>query len=396
MKPFSTRLPWEQTPNLFTKLLQENREQSIPLVDLTESNPTQVGLFSSHNGTWLDSLCNPNNLQYQPNSQGLWKAREAIAQDYQLRGFSPNPHHLVLCASTSEAYSWLFQLLCNANQEVLCPRPSYPLFEHLAQLSLVHAKPYDLFYEDRWRLQVASLQQAVTPHTKAVIAVHPNNPTGSFLEKAEAHQLLGFCREHQLALIVDEVFLDYGIQPHPLRASSFVKEAKEQGVLCFVLSGLSKVLGMPQLKLGWICVMGPEPLRSQAQQGLEWIADTFLSVNTPVQWALPTLLSQRTDLQQKIHQRLSSNLLFLQQKTHDTACQILQAEGGWSAIVRLPNIMTEEEWVLLFLQEDHILCYPGHFFELPEEPYVIISLLVETHLFQEGVMRLVGRVSQTG
>ncbi len=393
---FSSRLPWELGQNQFSLLLTQKRQNHLFLLNLIETNMTKVGLFEDLPvREFLTPFLEPQILQYEPHPQGLLQAREAIAKDYaQSHGIKVDPQHLLLCASTSEAYAWLFQLLCDPQEEVLFPRPSYPLFDHLAGLCSVKMRHYDLIHQGRWYLEADSLEHVYTPKTKAMVIVHPHNPTGAFLQKQELEAIFQFCRERKMVLISDEVFFDYPLEPHAYKASSIASEAEEQGVLCFVLSGFSKVLGMPQMKLSWMYVTGPEPLRSQAQERLELISDTFLSVGTPIQWAASSLLENKNLLTGRIHHRLKENLNRLKDLLRDTACQLLAPEGGFSAMIRLPNIYSDEEWVLRFLEKEHVICHPGYFYDVSEGAYVVVSLLVEPKAFEEGMRRILNQVKE--
>lgn len=391
MVHFSSRLPWDQTDNRWTDVLVQKKASGVALLDLTQSNPLHVQL-SVPTGAGADVFPSVDLYSYRPDPRGLRSARECVAQYYAQKNIQIDPDHLVLCASTSEAYSWLFQLFCDANQEVLFPTPSYPLFEHLAGLALATPRSYSLFYDGMWNVDASFLQEALGPQTRALVAVHPNNPTGSYLKPHEMKWLLQYASHQGVPLIVDEVFLDY-----PLDAvvvpGSFAGVASVGETLCFVLSGASKVLGMPQIKLSWIYVTGTEPIRSQAQRNLEWIADTFLSVNGPVQQALPRLFLDGQARQQAILQRIQQNKRCLQDALKGTACHMLRIEGGWSAVVRLPSVLSSEEWALDLLMQDDVVVHPGHFFDFQQEAHVVLSLLPPVDVFSQGVQRVVDRVS---
>lgn len=364
-------------------------------------------------------------LHYEPTPRGLLPCREAVAAYYARRGISVNPDQLVLCASTSEAYGWLFQLLCDPGDGVLFPQPSYPLIDHLARLNGVHVIPYPLrFCGDHFVLDRSALEQqaqgmdAASPASqnkarpRALICVSPNNPTGSILRRSELHALWGLCRNRNLALIVDEVFSDYGLldpaappenQRDPRLPSvlteipfSSGRNSDDDPSLTFVLSGLSKVLGLPQLKLGWIHICGPEPLRSEAQDRLELIADTFLSVNTPVQQAAARLLSLQPQLGAALRSHLQSNLDRLRVVLQGSAVSALPVEGGWYAVLRVPAVLSDEDWALRLLQQDGVLVHPGYFFDLhePGMAFVVISLLTAEADFQAGLQALRDRVTQ--
>jgi aspartate/methionine/tyrosine aminotransferase len=385
------------------------REAGVPLLDLTVSNPTRA-LPELYPAELLAPLGQERGLRYEPSPQGAPEARQSIAAYYAARGIAVLPEHLILSASTSEAYTWLFQLLCEPGQSVLYPQPSYPLLEFLAGLSAVRLVPYPLHYEGgtegRWWLGIDALRQACTAETRSVVVVSPNNPTGSFLRTSELRALCALCRERGLALVVDEVFADYALpratadpaaaaarDPLVLSVLAAVQALGDQAPLCFVLSGLSKVVGLPQLKLGWVHVGGPEPLRQRAQDSLELIADTFLSVGTPVQLATPQLLLEQPRVRAAIWTRLRDNLEILRAAVHDSACQLLAVEGGWYAVLRLPRLLSEEDWALLLLEQDGVLVHPGYFYDFAKEAYLVLSLLCAPAVLAEGARRLVARVA---
>jgi hypothetical protein len=401
---FSSRLPWDAPENRLSHLLRELRTEGAPVLDLTESNPTSVGLFSdgadgAAGQDLLRALADPRALRYQPTPRGLPAARAAVAGYYARRGIPVDPDHLVLCASTSEAYAWIFQLLCDAGDEVLFPQPSYPLFSHLAGLCLVRLVPYPLFYEGHWRIDLHALETAISPRTRAVLLVSPNNPTGSILRRADLDALESLCQGRDLCLIADEVFGDY-VFSRAARGGQGADEADHVPSLInaaprvptFTLSGLSKVLGLPQLKLGWIHVSGPA--RDLVQDRLELIADTFLSVGAPVQWAAETLLGQQPRVAGAIRRRVEEGFALLRARCQGSACQLLHAEGGWYGVLRVPRVMSEEEWVLTLLEQDRVLCHPGYFFDFPEEAYLIISLLPPPQVLDEGIGRILQRVAR--
>ena len=395
---FSSRLPWQRLTNRITLLQAELRAAGVPLLDLVVSNPTRA-LPELYPESLLAPLASPDALRYEPSPQGAYSTRQAIAEYYQSRGVAVDPDHLVLCASTSEAYLWLFQLLCNPGDEVLFPEPSYPLLPFLGNLASVDIVPYPLRYDGRFHVSVAELKAAISSRSRAIVAVHPNNPTGTYLRETEATALLQLCAQHGMALLIDEVFSDYAfVDPSPqegprlLSLASLPDSLRDIPALRFVLSGFSKVLGLPQLKLGWIAVCGPEPLRTEAQNRLELVADTFLSVGTPIQLAAPKLLQHRPTLVAGIRRRITASLEVLREHFDGTAVSVLPVEGGWYAVLRLPRILTEEQWVLRLLGEDHLLLHPGYFFDFPDEAYVIVSLLAAPHDLAEGARRLLLRL----
>lgn len=319
------------------------------------------------------ALADPRALRYQPLPQGLEWAREAVAAYY---GGRVSPERILLTSSTSEAYGYLFKLLTDPGDEVLVPRPSYPLFEFLAGMELVHVVQYPLGRFDE-------IARYASSRSRAVVVVNPNNPTGSFLKREDAALLIEFCRDRGLAIISDEVFSDYGFGHDAARVTSL---AGVEDVLTFSLSGLSKVAGMPQMKLGWIVVSGPAELRHAAMERLELIADTYLSVSTPVQWAAPKLLELGRSVQQAIRERTAENLRLLGQ-----SCFLgrFEPEGGWYAVMEVPRTRSEEEWVLELLEYDDVLVQPGFFYDFDDEAYMVLSLLTPTDVFVEGLTRIV-------
>jgi alanine-synthesizing transaminase len=383
---FSSRLDWAAGQNKLARMLEDKRSAGAEVLDLTESNPTVAGL-SYGSERVLAAFADPRWLRYEPSPAGILAARVAVSQYYS--GLVP-VDRILLTASTSEAYGFLFKLLADPGDEILAPRPSYPLFDFLAALDSVRIEPYPLVYHCGWAIDFEALASRVTERTRAIVIVNPNNPTGSFLKKAELAQLLAICRQHGLAIISDEVFSDYGFEEDPARVRSLIDV---EDVLTFSLSGLSKVSGLPQLKLGWIVVGGPESLREQAFERLELIADTYLSVGAPVQWAAGTLLGLREEIQREILIRVRRNLEFLRSKIGaDSPWRVLDVEGGWYAVVQAPRIHTEENWVLTLLEHDNVLVQPGFFFDFEKEVFLVLSLLTRPEVFEEGVRRILGRV----
>lgn len=382
---FSSRLHWGAPANPLSKLLEQKRAGGVALLDLTESNPTAAG-FAYPEERILEALSDARSLRYEPAPAGLAAARSAVSGYYDCR---VPPDRILLTASTSEAYGYLFKLLANAGDEVLIPRPSYPLFDFLAALELVKAVEYPLVYGDRWAIDFDMLRQRITPRTRAIIVVNPNNPTGSFLKRAELGQLIALCQEHELAIVSDEVFCDYTLEDDTERVQSLVDV---EAVPTFCLSGLSKIAGLPQMKLGWIVTGGSTPQRQQAFERLELIADTYLSVGTPVQWATATLLNAGREIQKQIQERVRDNLAFLKgQIGSNSAYRLLRAEGGWYAIVEMPRIYSEEEWALELLAEDDVVVQPGFFFDFEREAFLVLSLLTPVESFSEGLRRILLR-----
>jgi alanine-synthesizing transaminase len=382
---FSDRTNWKLTRNRLTEALEEVRSSGARVLDLTVSNPTRVGLHYDE-PLILESLASPHAMDYDPQPKGLPGARAAIAAYYQtvhsLHHFDPD--RLVLTTSTSEGYSFVFRLLCNPGDELLVPKPSYPLFEFLADLQDVKLVPYPLIYDHGWQMDFPSLEGVVTKRSRAVIVVHPNNPTGSYVHPHEQESLNNFCRQHGLSLISDEVFLDYAHNTAPER--SF---AANQDVLTFTLSGVSKISALPQMKVAWIASSGPAAEVEPALSRLEVISDTYLSMNAPIAWAVPALLKQRTSIQQQLLERVRGNLAELdRQLAAQQTCHRLRAEAGWYAILRVPVIETDEELVVDLLRRKSVLVHPGHFYDFPRDGFLVLSLITAEAEFQEGIMRL--------
>jgi alanine-synthesizing transaminase len=385
---FSRRTDWKLTPNRFTEVQRELRGAGEGLLDLTVSNPTRAGLHYDKESI-LNSLSRPEAMDYDPQPKGLASAREAVAAYYREHGeFEVDPESLILTTSTSEGYSYVFRLLCNPDDEILVPKPSYPLFEFLADLEDVTLTPYPLIYDHGWQIDFPSLHKAVTQRTRAVVVVHPNNPTGSYVSEEERKLLNSFCREHSLALIVDEVFLDYPHDGAP--RPSF---AVNQEVLTFTLSGLSKISGLPQMKLAWVTASGPVKVLAAALERLEVIADTYLSMNAPIQLAAGALLQQRKNVQPLLLDRVRANLAELDlQLGRQKSSQRLQVEGGWYVILRVPVTQSDEDLAIDLLRKASVLVHPGHFYDFPSDGYLIVSLLTLPSEFREGMKRLVERL----
>jgi len=381
---FSSRLHWDVRPNRLTEAIQSRRAAGGGILDLSESNPTRAGL--NYPPEILRAFEDPRILTYEPTPAGLPEVRALVASYYD----AVDPARILLTASTSEAYAYLFKLLCNPGDHVLVPRPSYPLFEFLANLESVSVTQYPLRYHGEWSIDVDALVAAITASTRAIIIVNPNNPTGSYLKAHELAALAPLCAAREIALISDEVFSDYAFGPDPARVHTL---ARQEQCLAFSMSGLSKIAGLPQMKLGWIVASGPPALRDRALAGLEWIADTYLSVSTPVQCAAPGLLRAGRAIQQQIQQRTLANLAFARAATANTAANILQVEGGWYITVQAPRIRTEEEWTLHLLEHDGVLVQPGFFFDFETEAFLVVSLLTHPETFREGFDSLVTRLN---
>lgn len=382
---FSDRTNWKLTRNRLTQALDEVKSSGARVLDLTISNPTRAGLYYETPGI-LQSLAAPQAMDYDPHPKGLPSARAAVAEYYKtVHGIGDfDSERVILTTGTSEGYSFVFRLLCNPGDELLVPKPSYPLFEFLADLQDVKLVPYPLIYDHGWQMDFPSLEKAVTKRTRGVVVVHPNNPTGSYLHSHEQESLNRFCREHELALTADEVFLDYA---HDRCArQSF---AANGDVLTFTLSGVSKISALPQMKVAWIATSGPAPEVEAAQARLEVIADTYLSMNAPIQWAVPALLEQRASIQQQLLDRVLGNLAELdRQLAPQKPCQRLSVEGGWYAVLRVPVTQTDECLAVDLLRRKSVLVHPGHFYDFPSDGYLVLSLITPGNEFAEGIGRL--------
>jgi hypothetical protein len=385
---FSCRVPGERHPNRMSLALDCART-TRSLIDLTVSNPTHVGI--RYPDALLAPLASAEALAYNPSPFGMMEARRAIAGTYIRRGLAVDPRQVVLTASTSEAYSLLFKLLCDPPGDlVLTPVPSYPLFDHLASLDGVGQLRYPLEYHGGWSVDTGELDRVWSDRVRAVLAVSPNNPTGSFLSDVDAAGLIGRCAASDAALILDEVFVDY-----PLRDGAAEPAAiAAPDCLLFRLGGLSKSAGLPQVKLGWLTVEGPPPLVDEALDRLELICDTYLSVSTPVQIAAPSLIERSTEVRDQLLARVRTNLDHLRQQVSAGAggTSLLEPDAGWSAVLRVPSRDGEEALVLDLLERDGVVVQPGFFFDFPSEAYLVISLLTQPAVFAEGVRRILERV----
>ena len=384
---FSTRIPPNLEPNTLTRTLATLRARGEAVLDLTETNPTRAGL--EYPPDLLAPLAEAGSLLYEPHPFGLAGAREAVSAGYRDAGLDVPPAQVVLTASTSEAYSFLFKLLCDPGDEVLVPAPSYPLFEQLSRLDGIAARSYPLEYHGLWSADTAEVERLVTPRTRAILTVSPNNPTGSMLAPSELAALRGTCRRHGLALVADEVFADYLLEPRADRAAAL----EGADVLTFSLGGLSKSVGLPQLKLGWIAAAGPGRLLAPALGRLEVIGDAYLSVGTPVQRATGSLLAAGARVRTAIHERIRANLESLREAAAGTPCTALRVEGGWSAVVRVPATRSEERLAIELLEHDRVLAHPGYFFDFPREAYLVVSLLPRPAVFADGIGRLIARAA---
>ena len=383
---FSERVPPSLQPNRITQAARRARAAARPLLDLTITNPTTAGF--DYPGSMLECLTSPEALRYDPQPFGLRGARHAVACDYARRGIEVNPERIVLTASTSEAYSLLFKLLCQPGGDaVMVPVPSYPLFDHLTALDGVQSIPYRLDYHGRWTLASEDLERRWTPAVRAVLAVSPNNPTGSVLSVEECDALATLCTGRNAALIIDEVFADYTLEAGPPSA-----HARSEGTLMFRLGGLSKSAGLPQVKLGWILIDGPDAIVREAMERLEVISDAYLSVSTPVQVAAPRLIAAGAAVRAQILDRVRSNYhSLLAAASRYPAIEVLHTEAGWSAVLRVPSTRSEEDLVVDLLDRDDVLVHPGFFFDFSHEAFIVVSLLPEPQLFAEGMRRVLER-----
>lgn len=377
---FSARTQWNTEESDLARAHRTRCEAGLPVADLTASNPTRCGF--SYPAALLQALTDPAALEYDPQPRGTIHARQAVCAYYADHCAPIVPSQVILTTSTSEAYSFLFRLLCDPGDEVLILQPGYPLFDFLAALEDIRLKPISLVYDHGWQLDPEALRRAITPATRAIVVVHPNNPTGHFTKSWEVEELARLCREFNLALIVDEVFLDYGFAP-----SAWTFAAGVEGVPVFVVSGLSKIAGLPQMKAAWIVVSGPD--HTAALERLEVIADTFLSMNAPVQCALPAWLGMRGSMQEQIRLRANTNLQSLDQTLAAVpAVRRLQVEGGWYAVLRIPALQSDETTVRELLDRG-VWVHPGYFFGLPAAGWLVISLIAPEQEFCTGVTAMI-------
>lgn len=397
---FSRRTDWNTDTTPLARALAERRRSGQAVVDLTVSNPRRCGIPLPEQ--FLQPFLDPAVLDYDPDPRGQRAARQAVAAYYAGRGVSVEPEQMVLTTGTSEAYSFLFRMLCDPGDSVLVPVPGYPLFDYLADAESVHLVPVPMLRDHGWHLDWQQMEQSVTPRTRAVILVHPNNPTGHFTPAEESGQLFAFCRRHGLALIVDEVFLDYALEPTlaptlaptpEADACSFL--ARHGSVSLFVVSGISKILGLPQMKLAWIVAAGSEPEQQQALERLEVLADTFLSVSTPVQVAVSRWLPQAAVVQQQIGQRIGGNLAALDAALAAQPVRWvsrLEVQAGWYAVLRIPALHDDEEMALRLLERG-VWVHPGSFFSMPSAGWLVVSLLTPEPEFGAGLRLLLESVA---
>ena len=376
---FSRRTNWNSPTNRLT-LARQRRGSDV--LDLTETNPTRSGIEYPLDAI-AEAMARAARAAYTPDPRGLLSAREAVAQQL---GCSADD--LVLTASTSEAYAFLFKLLCDPGDELLIPGPSYPLFDFLADIQDVQLRRYELFYDHGWHIDIGDIAKSIHERTRGVLVVNPNNPTGSFLHAEELRQLTALCRDRELTLISDEVFLDYEIE-----AAAEVSVALCGDCLSFALSGLSKISCVPQMKLAWMVVNGPEHLRKEAHARLEIIADTYLSVNAPIQYALPELLKQKQRVQSQLFERIRANLGFLDAQLEPCrTVRRLKVEGGWYATLRVPAKNSDEELAIDLIEQAGVIVHPGHFYDFPQDGYLVVSLITPDCEFQTGILALLQMV----
>jgi alanine-synthesizing transaminase len=380
---FAKRTNWNLETNRLGAAVVAHRATGKPLLDLTLSNPTECG-FRYDEETILSALRNPAALKYEPNPRGLAVARTAVAQYYAERAVIVSNDDIFLTTSTSEAYSYVFRTLCNPDEELLIPAPGYPLFEFLADIQDVRLARYTLLYDHGWQIDFHALKQAITPRTRGVIVVHPNNPTGHFCKPDEMRKLNEICASREIAIIADEVFLDFA-----LKEKQIATFAANSGVLTFTMSGLSKLCGLPQMKAAWLVVSGPEAWKTEALARLEVIADTYLSMSAAIQLAIPALLEQRHAFQKQVIARVNGNLCELdKQLAGQKSCSRLEVVGGWNALIHVPATRSDEELPLELLATRGVYVHPGHFYDFPSEGYLVVSLILPQSDFSQGLRQL--------
>ena len=388
---FSRRTDWHRRHNRLADCFETRLSSGKPIIDLTSSNPTECG-FHYPQTAIADALSNPELVRYQPDPHGLIPARKVVSDYYQTRGHSVDPSTIFLTASSSEAYSHIFKLLCNVDDTVLVPQPSYPLFEYLAQINDVHPEYYHLMYDGDWHIDFESMRRSISSSTKAIVLVNPHNPTGMFADGSEYSEIRELAIKHNLAIIVDEVFIEYPFESKPFIEQSYVTENR---VLTFTLNGISKMLGLPQMKLGWMIVGGPPKIRQEAISRMEILCDTFLSVNTPVQLAFPALMELKSDIQQKIAQRVKANYQALRSIIQQSGpVSVLESNGGWYGILKVPNIKSDEQWALDLLEKKGVYVFPGYFFDFERDSFLVVSLLVEEKKFISGIRTILSFVQE--
>jgi len=386
---FAERTRWNLGANRLSQALSLHRRSGRALLDLSASNPTECGFHYDHEAI-LGALAHPQALEYHPDPRGLKSAREAVSSYYAGLGIKVAVEDLVLTTSTSEAYSLVFRLLANPGDEVLIPTPSYPLFDFLADIQDVKLVSYPLFYDHGWHIDFHRLEQAISTRSRGIIVVHPNNPTGHFTRPEEIDHLNQICGRNTIAMIADEVFLDFGFTVE--RPRGFAGNGE---TLTFTLSGISKISGLPQMKLAWLLVSGPSEQTKEALARLEVIADTYLSLNTPIQLAASVLLDQRHVVQPQLMERVRRNLSQLDsQLSAQKLCSRLEVEGGWYAVLRVPATRSDEELAIELLERHDVYVHPGHFYGFPTDGYLVVSLIAREAEFSEGISRILSHLRQ--
>lgn len=382
---FADRTKWNLESNRLSAALAKHRAEGRRIIDLTISNPTECG-FEYDCAAILDAFGNNSAMRYEPNAQGLEIARRAVAGYYAERGDEVTPKDMFLTTGTSEGYSFVFRLLCNPGDEALVPTPSYPLLDFLADIQDVKLMRYPLVYDHGWQIDFHALERAITSRTRALVVVHPNNPTGHFTKQEEMSRLNEMCARREIALIADEVFLDFA-----LRERRHVSFAANAAALTFTMSGLSKISGLPQMKLAWLIVNGPAHLKTQAVARLEVIADAYLSMNAPIQLAAPVFLAQCSNFQKQLMARVKENLAELdRQLAAQKACARLEVEGGWYAVLRVPAMRSDEDLAIELLNAKEVFVHPGHFYDFSSDGYLVVSLIAPAQEFARGMKLLLG------
>jgi alanine-synthesizing transaminase len=399
---FADRTNWNLSPNRLSEALAAHLAAEKRLYDLSASNPTEEG-FERPSEAVLTALHNEAALTYAPDPKGLLPARQAVANYYKNRGDEVSADDIILTTSTSEAYSFVFRTLCNPGDEVLVPAPSYPLFGFLADIHDVRLVQYRLIYDYGWQIDFHALEQAITPRTRGIIVVNPNNPTGHYVKPDELATLNDICEKRGLALIADEVFLDFSYGESTVRrdvgkagrnrASSVGRKPQSVSVntaaLTFTMSGLSKISGLPQMKAAWLVTNGPAEPKTSALERLEVIADTYLSMNSPIQLAIPEFLDQRHGFQKQITSRVRRNVAELdRQLTYKKSCSRLEIEGGWYVVLRVPATRSDDDLAVELLTTKGIYVHPGHFYDFQGDGYLIVSLIMQEREFAEGIRQL--------
>lgn len=391
---FAQRTNWNLQTNRLSEALARHRASGKPLLDLTASNPTKCG-FEYDSEAILRALSDPGSLTYEPEAQGMLSARAAVANYYAERGEHVSPADIILTTSTSEAYSFVLRLLCDPGDEILVPAPGYPLFDFLADVLDVKLVRYPLLYDYGWQIDFEAFERAIAPATRAAIVVHPNNPTGSFCSAAEAEKLARICSRNNLALIADEVFLDFALPREQGRGADEANQSLHRSfvasdrALTFTMSGLSKICGLPQMKFAWLVASGPADVKAQALSRLEIIADTYLSMNTPIQHAAGAFFAGRAQFQRQLMRRVQANLAELdRQLAQQRSCSRLEIQGGWYAVIRVKRTRPDEDLAIDLLERENVSVHPGHFYDFAVEGHLIVSLITPAKEFSEGVSRL--------